>query len=140
MMTKNNYHKDAEQFASILKRANLNDKISIGKFLLYGQSGVTDKIQYNQDGLDMLDNHHEYTFPIQDGDLQVSLQLYENTSYHYRLFCYTKINNKKPGMTFSVNLTTEKESDNIIYLTQKIKFAEQYEGSAQLAQAHRKQK
>ena len=43
-------------------------------------------------------------------------------------------------MTFSVNLTTEKESDNVIYLTQKIKFAEQYEGNSQLAQAHRRQK
>lgn len=43
-------------------------------------------------------------------------------------------------MTFSLNLTTEKESYNIIYLTQKIKFAEQYEGSSTLAQAHRRQK
>lgn len=43
-------------------------------------------------------------------------------------------------MTFSVNLTTEKESANVIYLTQKIKFTEQYKGSAQLAQAHRRKK
>ena len=34
----------------------------------------------------------------------------------------------------------KKESANIIYLTQKIKFAEQYQGSSQLAKAHRKQK
>jgi len=53
--------------------------------------------------------------------------LYENVLNHYRLFCFTKIN-KKQGMTFSVNLTTEKESDSVIYLTQKIKFAEQYDG------------
>lgn len=87
----------------------------------------------------MLDNHHEYTFAIQDGDLQVSLQLYENMCNHYRLFCYTKID-KKTGMTFSVNLTTEKESDNVIFLTQKIKFIEQYAGSSKLAKAHRQQK
>ncbi|MEI6854284.1 MAG: HNH endonuclease, partial [Bacteroidota bacterium] len=43
-------------------------------------------------------------------------------------------------MTFSVNLTTEKESENIIFMTQKIKFAERYEGDEKLAQAHRRQK
>ena len=84
-------------------------------------------------------NAHEYTFQIMQGDLQVSLQLYENTSNYYRLFCYTRINNKQ-GMTFSLNLTTEKESENVIYLTQKIKFAEQYEGNDKFAQAHRRQK
>ena len=135
----NDYHKDANQFADLLKQAKLNNKISIGKFVLFGRVGVSDRLQYNQLDVDMLENEHEYTFPIQDGELQISLQLYENTLNHYRLFCFTKFN-KKQGMTFSVNLTTEKESDNVIYLTQKIKFAEQYEGSSTLAQAHRRQK
>lgn len=39
-----------------------------------------------------------------------------------------------------MNLTTEKESENIIFLTQKLKSAEWYEGSKELAKAHRKQK
>ena len=138
-MTKNDRHKDAEIFAEILRKTKLPNEITIGKFILKGTKGVKDKIQYNQDGFESLQNEHEYTFPILDGDLQVSLQLYENTSDFYRLFCYTKINGKE-GMTFSVNLTTEKESDNVIYLTQKIKFSEQYKGSAKLAQAHRRQK
>ena len=43
-------------------------------------------------------------------------------------------------MVFSVNLTTEKETENIIFLIQKIKFAEQYKGSEELAQSHRRQK
>lgn len=139
MKKQNDYHKDATQFADLLKQTKLNDRISIGKFILFGREGVSDSLQYNQTGADMLDNEHEYTFPIQDGELQISLQLYENVLNHYRLFCFTKFN-KKQGMTFSVNLTTEKESDNVIYLTQKIKFAEQYEGNSQLAQAHRRQK
>lgn len=138
-MTKNDRHKDAEIFAEILRKTKLPNEITIGKFILKGAKGVKDKIQYNQDGFESLQNEHEYTFPILDGDLQVSLQLYENTSDFYRLFCYTKINGKE-GMTFSVNLTTEKESDNVIYLTQKIKFSEQYKGSEKLAQAHRRQK
>lgn len=116
----NDFHKDATQFADILKRTKFNGQLNIGKFILYGKKGVADSIQYNQAGLDMLESKHEYTFPIQDGDLQVSLQLYLNILNHYRLFCYTKINKKKHGMTFSVNLTTQKENDNVIFLTQKI--------------------
>ncbi|HET9502655.1 MAG TPA: HNH endonuclease signature motif containing protein [Hymenobacter sp.] len=130
---------DALQFASVLSKANLHGSISIGKFSLPCKRGVSDSIQYNQAGLDMLNNQHEYTFDIQDGELQVSLQLYENIAGHHRLFCYTRIGNKQ-GMAFSVNLTTEKEGDNVIYLTQKIKFVEQYKGSTNLAQAHRRQK
>lgn len=139
MTKRNDKHKDAEIFAELLRDTKLPNKITIGKFVLQGTKGVKDNIQYNQTDLDLLQNQHEYTFPILDGDLQVSLQLYENISSYYRLFCYTRINGKQ-GMTFSVNLTTEKESKNVIYLTQKIKFAEQYQGSAQLAQAHRRQK
>ncbi len=138
-MTKNNRHNDAEIFAEILRKTKLPNQITIGKFILKGIKGVKDKIQYNQDNFERLQNEHQYTFPILDGDLQVSLQLYENTSDFYRLFCFTKINGKE-GMTFSLNLTTEKESDNVIYLTQKIKFSEQYKGSEKLAQAHRRQK
>ncbi|MEO7044831.1 MAG: HNH endonuclease signature motif containing protein [Ferruginibacter sp.] len=139
MTKKNDHYQDAKEFANILKAAKLNGKINIGKFYLKGKKGVADSIQYNEAGLDLLDNLHEYTFPIQKGDLQLSLQLYENVSNHYRLFCFTKFGSKA-GMTFSVNLTTEKESDSVIFLTQQIKFTEQYEGSALLAQAHRRQK
>jgi len=139
-MTKaDNKHKDAEIFSKLLRDTKLPNKITFGKFILKGKKGVKDKIQYNQSDLDLLNNEHEYTFPILDGDLQISLQLYENVSNYYRLFCFTRINGKQ-GMTFSVNLTTEKESENVIYLTQKIKFAEQYQGSSKLAQAHRRQK
>jgi len=139
MAKENNYHQDALVFAKLLTQTKLPNCISIGKFILSGQKGVKDKIQYNQSGLDLMGNSHEYTFPIMQGDLQVSLQLYENNLNHYRLFCFTRINNKQ-GLTFSVNLTTKKESNNVIYLTQKIKFAEQYDGSDKLAQAHRRQK
>ena len=136
----NDYHEDAEKFAKLLRETKLTNKILIGKFVLEGRRGVNDLIQYNQEeGIDLLENEHEYTFPILDGDLQVSLQLYENNLNHYRLFCYTRFGANQ-GMTFSVNLTTEKESENVIFLTQKIKFVERYPGSKELAQAHRRQK
>jgi hypothetical protein len=130
---------DAISFAELMKSTRLPDEISIGKFILKGRKGVKDNIQYNSRDIDLLVNSHEYTFPIQDGDLQVSLQLYENIAEYYRLFCYTSINGKQ-GMTFFLNLTTEKESENVIYLTQKIKFSERYEGNPKIAQAHRRQK
>jgi len=134
-----NKHSDAEHFASTLRKVDLGNKLNIGKFELKGKEGVKNAIQYNQSNVDLLKNKHEFTFPLLMGDLQVSLQLYENKNNHYRLFCYTNFNGKS-GMTFSINLTTEKESENIIYLTQKLKFAERYEGSQELAKAHRRQK
>ncbi len=135
----NDYNNDADKFARLLKQTHFSGRVSFGKFILEGKKGVDKVIQYNQAGLDLLDNEHEYTFAILNGYLQVSLQLYENINNHYRLFCFTRFGNIQ-GMTFSVNLTTEKESENVIYLTQKIKFAERYVGSQELAQAHRRQK
>ena len=134
------YERDAKTFARVLGAAELTEsRLSLGHFVLNGSRGVADRIQYNAAGLDLLDNRHEYTFPIRDGDLQVSLQLYLNVSDHYRLFCYTRMRQVQ-GMTFSINLTTERESERIIYLTQKLKFAERYDGDEEIAQAHRRQK
>ena len=79
-MTKNDRHKDAEIFAEILRKTKLPNEITIGKFILKGTKGVKDKIQYNQDGFESLQNEHEYTFPILDGNLQVSLQLVQGLS------------------------------------------------------------
>ncbi len=135
------YQKDAEFFAETLSAAKLaNNCIYFGNFALKATKGVKDSIQYNKtDGTDLLNNQHEYTIQLMSGELQLSLQLYENVNSHYRLFAYTKFGDIR-GMVFSVNLTTEKESDNIIFLTQKLKFVEQYDGNKKLAQAHRRQK
>jgi len=132
--------RDAEIFADIIKKTNLTDTtIKFGYFYLKGLKGNKSIIQYNQEDFELLEHKHEYTFPLLNGNLEISLQLYENTNNHYRLFCYVKYG-KKPGMTFSLNLTTEKESKEIIYLTQKIKFSERYKGSKELAKAHRRRK
>lgn len=134
-----NRYSDAKYFAKTLRKVDLSNKLNFGKFTLKGKKCVKNTIQYNQSDTDLLKNKHEYTFPLLMGDLQVSLKLYENTSNHYRLFCFTNFKGTS-GMTFSMNLTTEKESKNIIYLTQKLKFTEQYKGSQLLAKAHRRQK
>ena len=134
------YCKDARAFASILRKTKLKDGVlKFGSFYLNYKKGINSKIQYNDAGIDMLRNAHEYTIPLIHGKLQISLQLYENISGHYRLFAYSKIGNNQ-GMLFSVNLTTEKESSNTIYLMQKIKFSEQRVGSKKTAALKRRQK
>ncbi len=135
------YTLDALNFAEILKEIDLGWEIHFGKFMLKYTKGVKSKINYNQEeNSDLLEGKQQYTFELLSGSLEVSLQLYKNISNHYRLFCFTRFNGKHEGMTFSLNLTTEKESDNIIYLTQKLKFSEQYPWDKLLAQAHRRQK
>ena len=136
---KSNKFSDAKHFADVLKKIDLGNKLKIGKFELRGNSGVKNSIQYNRFNTDMLDNKHEYSFPLLMGDLQVSLQLYKNSNNHYRLFCYSYFNGKQ-GLLFSMNLTTEKESEEVVFLTQNLKFAEHYVGSQELAKAHRRQK
>lgn len=137
---KNQYYEDAIIFSEILKKTRLKSTaISFGNFLLPYKRGVSSKIQYNEDGIDMLDNKHEYTVKLYQSELQLSLQLYENVSNHFRLFAFTRVGNIQ-GMTFSINLTTERESDNIIFLTQKIKFSELRNDDKEIAALKRRQK
>lgn len=132
-------YKDAESFAALLLKTKIDNKIALGNFVLQGRKGVKDVINYNNEDFNLLKNKHEYTFPLLSGDLQVSLQLYENINGHFKFYCCTKFG-QSSGIIFSVNLTTSKEGDNVIFLTQKIKFSEQYDGNDGLAQAHRRQK
>lgn len=132
-------YKDAAIFAELLNKTKIDNEISIGNFILKGKKGVSDVINYNKEEFNLLKGKHEYTFPLLTGDLQISLQLYENINGHFKFYCCSKFG-KSSGVSFSVNLTTSKEGDNVIFLTQKIKFSEQYEGNNNLAQAHRRQK
>lgn len=133
------YEEDAHIFAGMLKGTKIDNQISVGNFILKGIKGIKDVINYSDQDFNLLKGKHEYAFPLISGNLQVSLQLYKNINSHYKLYCCTKFG-KESGVTFSVNLTTSKESKEVIYLTQKIKFSERYEGNNQLAQAHRRQK
>lgn len=132
-------HSDALSFAQLLKKTRLPEHLRMGKFLLPATKGVTERIQYNQGGTDLLENTHEYSIPLLEGLLQVSMQLYENSAHYYRLFCYTRMGNTQ-GMVFSLNLTMQKESGSKIHLAQKIKFIEPHPGNPLLAQNHRRQK
>jgi hypothetical protein len=93
---------------------------------LKGDRGVADQINRSNRQGDLLGDRHEYTFPFGENHVQLSLQLYENVLGHYRLFAYTKVDARPSGMTFSVNLTTQKESESAIFLEQPISFKERY--------------
>lgn len=135
-----NSQEDAQIFAELLMSTELhNNELSIGKFSLRGKKGVTHIIQYNQEDWQLLKDFHDYTFSLLEGDIQLSIQLYENIRNHYRLFCYSKFNDID-GMLFSINLTTEKEVNGSIFLTQKIKFSDRHEGSGILAKQYRRMK
>jgi hypothetical protein len=113
--------------------------VRFGSFLLPVKQGVSSTIQYNQNDINLLGDSHEYTIELSSGSIEISCQLYENTNNHYRLFLYIKSATEN-GMAFSINLTTEKESDNIIFLTQKIKFSDQLQGDAEIAKSIRRAK
>ncbi|MGA8475007.1 MAG: HNH endonuclease signature motif containing protein [Candidatus Cybelea sp.] len=98
-----------------------------GHFALRGKSGVRDRINWSNrtNGNDLILGKQEYTFPCGAADVQLSLQLYFNVRRHYRLFAYTRAGDVE-GMTFSVNLTTKRESRSVIFLEQPISFKERY--------------
>jgi hypothetical protein len=130
----------AVKFMNVLAETKLkNNELTIGNFTLNGNKGIKNVIQYSNDECNLLGHAHEYTFPILDGEIQLSLQLYENVSSHYRLFCYSKCNNVS-GMLFSINLTTEQDIEGSIFLTQKIKFSERLDGNTKLSQEFRRMK
>ena len=115
---------DAEKFSDILKKIDLPGYINFGSFKLELEKGVESIIQYNKNGKNLLEEKY----------LRLGRPNKAKTQYTFTKF------KSKTGMVFSVNLTTEKETENIIFLIQKIKFAEQYKGSEELAQSHRRQK
>ncbi|MGG2065896.1 HNH endonuclease [Bacillus sp. S14(2024)] len=140
MLVPNENQYDALKFAAVLLETQLeNNEIKLGNFVLTGKKGIKSTVQYNKQDFQILRRSHEYTFPLLDGELELSLQLYENTSSHYRLFCYSKCNNIS-GMLFSINLTTEKDAKGSIFLTQKIKFSDRLSGNEEYKKQFRRMK
>lgn len=54
------HYEDARAFTSVLRKARLRDStVQFGSFLLKCRKVVDSKIQYNEAGIDMLNNAHE---------------------------------------------------------------------------------
>ena len=98
--------------SAVLKRINLDCCVPA----ITGVRGIltTTKIQYQESNL--LGREHEYFFWLPDQEpLEVSVQFYENTAGHWRLFAYTS-----RGMLFSVNLTTATADSNGVVVEQTL--------------------
>lgn len=111
-------YKFAEQLRTIVI-----DKcqIQIGSFYLQGSKGISKPLQYSDETLQLLLGSHDYTFTIQDGDIELSIQLYKNNNNHFRINCFSRCN-QISGQLFSLNLTTEKDANGSIFFLQRIKF------------------
>ncbi|MFE8699756.1 HNH endonuclease [Cytobacillus sp. FJAT-54145] len=131
---------DIYKFASHLKNTELPKyQIKMGSFFLQGREGITKPIQYSDESFQLLKGYHNYTFPIHQGEVELSLQLYENTNCHYRINCFGRFNNKS-GQLFSINLTKEKDAKGSIFLVQKIKFSDRLKGNTKATKAFRQMK
>jgi hypothetical protein len=136
----NSNPKDADAFANIIRKTKIDgNSIQFGNFYLPIKKGVTSLIRENQSGYSLIGDAHEYTIQLLGNQVELSIQLYRNVRNHFRFYAFTK-SKGKIGMTFSLNLTTEKDSQKIIFLSQKAKFSEQYSGNEKLAKEHRQQK
>ena len=134
--------RDGRRFADAIANARLEgSRLRVGSWTVpctRRRSGRA--IQYNQEA--WLLALHEYEILQSDGRaISVSLQLYENTLHHFRLFGYVKGTEASvpSPMAFSVNLTTNK-SGNGISLEQSIAFKERYPEDEDGGIARRRQK
>ncbi|WP_413301041.1 HNH endonuclease [Bacillus sp. 1P10SD] len=128
------------RLANIIKSTPLRDcQIKVGSFFLRGKKGILKPLQYSNEDFQLLAGHHDYIFNMQDGDVELSIQLYENVNNHYRINCFSRCNDVS-GQLFSMNLTTEKDAKGSIFFTQKIKFSERIEGNAEVTKAFRRMK
>ena len=114
-----------EYISSFVSNLNPNfaEKFSIGK----NEFTIINKCENsinNQDGM-LRDNNYlgrrfEYTLESNDLQIPIAIQLYENISGHYRLFCYTK--NNKMLSTFNLS---KGYNDGVIDMKIQIKVFEQ---------------
>lgn len=97
--------------------------VRIGEITVMPKRAIIAPLQYNTEKFELLKGSHDYTVEIGGDQVELSLQLYLNVSYHYRLFAYTRCGSAR-GMVFSLNFTTEKDLKGIIGLEQGIQFTE----------------
>jgi len=131
--------RDSEIFAQILKNTKLpNNELKFGNFSL--ALTTSENTQFPYEETDMLERNHKYSCNVYGGILQIFLWLRVDYDGYYRISGCVKKDISGCAETFSINFTTQKESRNIIYLTQKITFKEQCSTNKKLASEIRRQK
>lgn len=97
--------------------------VVLGELALAARHVARAPLQYNKRPFELLKGAHDYIVEIGGTAVELSAQLYLNTREHYRLFAYSRAASAT-GMLFSLNLTTSKEVDGAVGLSQRIRFSE----------------
>lgn len=111
----------------------------MGELSLNAQRAEIPTLQYNKQSWELLKGSHDYKVEIGGSEVHLSAQLYFNVNEHFRLFAYARCG-AATGMLFSLNLTTAKDADGIIGLSQRLRFAEGRGKSANAAKTIRQTK
>lgn len=130
-------YKEAPRFARKFADALLSfDQeeitIEIENHKFHGKKGLSSNIQYARYDNQLLGEELSYTFLLRNQKIEISLQFYENSSNHYRLFTFTRCNDEV-GQVFSVNLSTNRLKDGRYALKNKIKFSDRIESDPDIA-------
>lgn len=123
----------------LLQMKNKDVEVGIEGVTLVGKAGITSSIQYSRDLINILGDNLSYTFTLNQQKIELSLQFYENTRNHYRLFGFTKCNGGV-GLVFSINMSLQKQADGTYSLANKLMFSDRIEGDAEIAKMIRKRK
>lgn len=105
---------------SLIAEAPNSFEFSVGKENLNAMKGIEQNInmqgESNLSENNLLGKNIEYKIIWKEAVIPISIQLYENTANHYRIFGYTSYS----GMLFSVNLTTASKKGDAIALEQTL--------------------
>jgi hypothetical protein len=115
---------EVKELAAVLKRTKPpKPLISLGELSVMARRTEIPALMYNKESWEQLKGAHDYKLSLGGVEVHLSVQLYRNVNDHFRLFAYSRCGSAS-GMLFSVNLTTEKRADNIIGLSQRLRFME----------------
>jgi hypothetical protein len=135
--------KDLKSFANELKNVLFKeDYVKVGSFLLKIDRAPSGTL-LNFSGKDMFDRKLQFSTVINGQHLTFYIQLYENITgagnKHFRLASYVE-SKKGHGMIFTINLSSNRDSEDQLFLTSKFRFTQQPKGHKELATAHNKLK
>lgn len=115
-----------------------NNELLIGDFTLKAEKGLSRPLKSSNDISQLLGEQQSYRFLLKQGELEISIQIYQNDRNHYRINCFSRFNGIL-GQLFSVNISTQYQ-EGAIFLTPKIVFSERVDGDSKLAVNHKKMK
>lgn len=132
--------KDCITFTNyLLDFKNKDMEIEIQGVKFVAKAGITSSIHYSRKKFNRLGESLSYTVIHNGQKIELSLQFFENTRHHNRLFCFTKCNGVQ-GLVFSINMSLQKQVDGTYALANKLMFSDRIDGDPEVAKMIRKRK